>query len=422
MAKKLNDHYLNDRYDDYEEDYYDYADEGERNVAQEGNVRANVWAVLRPVVIFAISVVVVLFLVFFVVDYVREKYLEPVNMNDTSTVEVTIPRGASLSTISEVLYENGIVKNETVFKFYTDFTDMGSKLKAGTYELSPSMTFDDIIYTLRKGMNTSPTNMVTLMEGQAAEDFVGTLEEGEILTESNAGEYLRLCETGEDLTIVNNELKRVISENKTATEKRKYALEGYLFPDTYEFYRDSSPKEVLSKQLNRFNEVFPSTFYQRADEIGMTVDEVITLASIIQKEAQNHDFEKVSAVLHNRLNRDMPLQCDTTVAYGLDITDRLNLTTAELEAASPYNTYLRTGLPIGPICNPSAAAIEAALYPDEEFQDEGYLYFVLEDPNPDEEGKLHLAYAKTLEEHDALVAQYKPLWDEYDRQNAQGNG
>ncbi len=122
-------------------------------------------------------------------------------------------------------------------------------------------------------------------------------------------------------------------------------------------------------------------------------------------------------MLHNRLDRDMPLQCDSTISYGLDIKDRLNLTDAELEADSPYNTYVRTGLPIGPICNPSAAAIEAALYPDEEFRDEGYLFFVLTDPNP-EDGVLRLEYAKTLEKHDELVEQYKPLWEAYDREKA----
>jgi UPF0755 protein len=148
---------------------------------------------------------------------------------------------------------------------------MGSKLKAGTYELSPSMTFDEIIYTLRKGMNDTDTNKVTLLEGLTAENFADELVKGEALTGTE--EYLRLCKTADGLTIVNNELKRIISEDKASSEKRKYVLEGYLFPDTYEFFKDGSPSEIITKQLNRFNEVFPSTFYQRADELGMTVDE-----------------------------------------------------------------------------------------------------------------------------------------------------
>jgi UPF0755 protein len=265
-------------------------------------------------------------------------------------------------------------------------------------------------------MNTSPTNDVTLLEGLTVEDFADALVRGEILKTTN--EYLRLCRTAEGLQIANDELKSVIADDNASAVKRKFVLEGYLFPDTYQFYRDGDPAEVISKQLNRFNEIYSSVYWQQEDELGMTTDEIVTLASMIEKEAQEHDFKKVSAVLHNRLRQEMPLQCDTPIIYGLGIKNRINLTDAELATESPYNTHLNPGLPIGPICNPSRAAIEAALYPDEEYLEEGYLFFTLLSPEPDEEGRLYLAFSKTFEEHQAIVDEYKPQWEAYDREQA----
>jgi len=421
LAKKLNDFYekKDDLYvDEPYDSLYNEPQENSSEKAMAAGGRKKAWNALRPVVIFAVSLLIVVLGVRYVINTVQEKYFEPVDVNDSTPIEITIPKGSSLSKISEILYENDIVKNKTVFKFYTDFTDMGNKLKSGTYELSKDMTFDDIIYVLRKGMNTSPTNDVTLLEGLVAENFAETLVSGEILKDTD--EYLRLCKNAEGIQIANDELKAVVADDNASPEKRKYVLEGYLFPDTYEFYRDADPADVIAKQLSRFNEIYSSVYWEQEDELGMTTDEIVTLASIIEKEAQEHDFKKVSAVLHNRLDRDMPLQCDSTISYGLGIKDRINLTDSELAASSPYNTHDKTGLPIGPICNPGQAAIEAALYPDEEYVEEGYLYFSLMDPEPDEDGKLHLAFSKTLEEHDAIVEQYKPMWDAFDRKKAAG--
>lgn len=423
MAKRINENELLEK--DYTQnesyDYNDvYYDEKHAQPAGKKGYGKKVWSFFRPIVIFVVSLVVVVFGIRYIVNSAVEKYFSPVDINDSTPIEITIPKGASLSTISEILYENDLVRNKTVFKFYTDFTDMGSRLKSGTYQLSKDMSFDDIIYALRKGMNTSPTNTVTLFEGLTAENYIPIFVEGDIFADGE--EYLRICKTADGVSIANDALKSVVANDNASPQKRKYVLEGYLFPDTYEFYRGADPADVISKQLARFNEIYSSAYWQREDELGMSTDEIITLASIIEKEGQEHDFKKISAVLHNRLDRDMPLQCDTTLAYALDIKDRINLTDSELEAASPYNTHLNTGLPIGPICNPSKAAIEAALYPDEDFIDEGYLYFTLTNPELDENGKLYLAYSKTFEEHQAIVDQYKPLWDAYDaRMRASGS-
>ncbi|MGI5885436.1 MAG: endolytic transglycosylase MltG, partial [Candidatus Spyradocola sp.] len=186
-----------------------------------------------------------------------------------------------------------------------------------------------------------------------------------------------------------------------------------LYPDTYEIYVDSSEETVIGKMLDRMNVIYGVAYRTRAEELGMDMDEVITLASMIEKEGKADTFDKVSAVFHNRLDQGMALGSDVTVQYALGVR-RLVLTQEELAVDSAYNTYVHTGLPVGAICNPGNAAIEAALYPDSDYVEEGYLYFVLTDPETGE-----LAFTKTLEEHDAIVEQYRPLWEAYDQASQQ---
>ena len=139
------------------------------------------------------------------------------------------------------------------------------------------------------------------------------------------------------------------------------------------------------------------------------MDQVLTLASLIEKEAKESDFARVSAVFRNRLRAGMKLQSDVTIHYITGVR-RMSLTQEELNLASPYNTYLNAGLPVGPVCNPSAAAIKAALYPDETLVAEKYLYFCAKEP---ESGELY--FSRTLEEHERAVAVYAPLWQKFDQ-------
>ncbi len=437
MAKRLNDYYMHN-HDDYEQQEIQSAAHSEDDLmrvrAKSETRGARVWIVLRPVIIWCISLFVAGGFVYYAINYVKSHYLDPVDLSDKSQKAISVKKGSSLSSISEMLEEEGIIRNKQVFKLYVDFSDNASKLKAGTYMLSPSMNFDDIIYTLRKGMNTDPTGKVTLLEGLSASAFAPELVKNGFLEDEEA--YLKMAETGEGANITSSELKEIVKGNENATEKRKYALEGYLFPDTYEFYKDTDAATVINKQLARFFEVLSSDDYTRAVDLGMSIDEVVIMASIIEKEAQPHDFAKVSAVLHNRLERDMPLACDSTAAYALGIKNRMVLTDAELgitrdeegnevvpetsasSQTAAYNTHVRKGLPVGPICNPSKAAISAALHPDEEYMDEGYLFFVTTDPTPDAEGKIYLEFNKDANAHFEAISKYKPLWAEYDRQKA----
>ena len=144
---------------------------------------------------------------------------------------------------------------------------------------------------------------------------------------------------------------------------------------------------------------------------GLSMDQLITLASMIEKEAaKTGDYAKVSAVFHNRLAQGMRLESDPTAKYTDGATNMV-LTSAQVSLDTPYNTYVIPALPIGPICNPSPAAIEAALHPSQSFIDEGYLYFCSKDPSSGE-----LYFSKTLAEHEAAVAEYRPLWEAFDEE------
>ena len=243
----------------------------------------------------------------------------------------------------------------------------------------------------------------TLIEGLTAEGMAESLVQQGVLT--SADRFLQLCSTMKGVTT--NELMIAPGE----AEGRAYALEGYLFPDTYEAYEGSSEETVINKMTTRFYGVISEAYILRAEELNMTMDQVITLASLIEKEAKSADFAGVSAVFHNRLKKDMPLQSDATIQYILK-SRKLIFTAEELATVSPYNTYVNTGLPLGPICNPGKAAIEAALYPDGDLLKGGYLYFCLKEPESGE-----LVFAKTLEEHNKNVEKYRALWQQADEAN-----
>ena len=357
----------------------------------------SIWGFFRPIVISVISLVLVVVTIFYGYNYLKEKYFMPVDANDNTAIEVTIPRASSLTTIAQILLDNNVIRDKNVFKLYTDFSDMSYKLKAGTYELSKNMTFDDIIYTLMKGQAASPVTNVTLTEGMTLQTMVETLvNKGAI---KDGTKFLSFCKDASDYTDY-----PFIADVVNKNDERIYDLEGYLFPDTYQLFTNSTEDVIIRKQLERFDEIFTSDYIAKAEEMGLTIDEVITLASVIEKEGLPKDFKKISAVFYNRLAVDMPLQSDATLQY---ITGLKKLIYNEEEKAteSPYNTYEVKGLPVGPICNPGKDAIEAALYPEQQYIDEGYLYFSLTTPETGD-----LVFAKTLDEHNENLDKWQPFW------------
>ncbi len=270
------------------------------------------------------------------------------------------------------------------------------------------MSIMQIIDTLSTMQESRKTMMITTIEGSTVEQMAQSLVEQGALEDS--ARFLALCKTGEAFC---DDYDFIASAMETASPQRTYLLEGYLFPDTYEIYVGASEETIIRKMLDRMKEMLALANAHLDDEDAMTIDEVVTLASMIEKEAKRSDFDKVSAVFHNRLSQGMKLQSDVTVHY---ITGKRNmvLTAQELAIDSPYNTYVTQGLPAGPVCCPSQYALEAALYPNETYLDSGMLYFCAADPESGE-----LVFAKTLAEHEANVAKYRDLWAAYDAQTGQ---
>ena len=370
------------------------------------------WRISRPLLSVVIGLVVVGLGVYLGITYAYQHYFSPVDKNSTEQIEFVVEKNSSLNTIAQNLEEAGLVRSGTVFKYYVDFSDMGSDLLAGKFTLSPSMTFDDIISALKRPTEVNDVVRLTFAEGISVEGYGKLFVQEGIL--KNDKSLLEIAGEGSDYDKYYF-IQEVIEKQKNSSGKRNYILEGYLFPDTYDFYTTSDEDMIITKLLNRFDEIFTAEYQERAEELGMTVDEVITLASIIEKESKQADFKKVSAVFHNRLKQNIALGSCATHQYFMPVK-KLVYTQEELLVESPYNTYINKGLPIGPICNPGKAAIEAALYPDETFVKDGYLYFCLGNPETGE-----TVFAKTNEEHEANKAKYAPLWEEYQNKYMSGN-
>ena len=362
------------------------------------------WRILRPALVFLASFVIVCGLVYTGYRKIDAMFFAPVDAKDATVVEFEVASGSSLSTVSKNLEDAGLIHNHSVFKYMADFMGMGQKIQSGDYELTRAMSATDILSELVSGDGKPLTATITIIPGWTVEDIADYLVAHKIL--KNTDDFLSLCKTGEAYSgyyFIEDMLDREDSD------QRLYALEGYLSPNTYEIYTSSSADTIIKRLLSQTEAAYSLSYDERAQELGMTMDEVFTLASMIEKEAKTADFAKVSAVFHNRLKLGMTLGSDVTVKY-VSGSEKMVLSGNDLSVDSPYNTYTRKGLPVGPICNPSMDAVVAALYPDEQYLAQKYLYFCSKDPSSGE-----LYFSKTQEEHDAAVAMYRPLWEEYDR-------
>lgn len=365
------------------------------------------WLSIRPGIVLLVSLAIVFLVARAGVNYVLAKYIEPVDKNDATPIEVTIPSSSSASSIARILYgacgydQDGLISSTAAFKVYVDFVGKANSLKAGTYILSKNMSIKQIVEVLCEGNPPKATVKFTIPEGYTIESIAKVLMEKGLITSEN--ELYDAVRTGDSFLNFAFVADAAATQNAGA---RSYLLEGYLFPDTYEVYADASVETILIKMLNRFNEVFSDEYLTRAQQLNMTMDQVITLASLIEREAAApDDFAKVSAVFHNRLDQDMPLQSCASLSYALGVTKYV-FNASEQATESLYNTYKYQGLPVGPVCNPGKAAIEAALYPNEDYVSEGYLYFCNQNPAVTSE----LVFAKTYEEHLKNVEKYQQYW------------
>lgn len=362
------------------------------------------WAILRPILTVIISVGAVALIISFGFRYILSNYIYPVDTTDATPIEVVIPEDSSASTIAQILYNacgegnEGLIVNTASFKIYVDFVGKAGSLKAGTYILSKNMSIAEIVDIICAGNPARQTLRITIPEGYTIKDIAELLVANALIEDETV--FLNMCN---DSALFSNYAFIAALDNRT---ERTYLLEGYLFPDTYEVYVDSSCEDIIQRMLTRFDEVYSGEYVVRANELGMTMNQVITLASIIEREARDdEDFGRVSAVFHNRLTNGMALESCATLSYALGV-HKYTFTTEEMNIVSPFNTYRNSNLPIGPICNPGDKAIQAALYPDETYLEEGYLYFC----NMDVNTTTSLVFAKTYEEHQQNVEMYSQYW------------
>ena len=385
------------------------------------------WRVLRPVLIFLCSLLIVLGGVSFGWSKINEAFLMAVEPSSNAVVPFTIESGESVTSIGTRLQKANLLRSPSIFKYLIQFRGLTNSISYGTYNLSPSMDVNDVIAELASG-SQSTERTITIIPGWTCENIADYLvEEGAL---ANREEFLRLCNRPN--LFVSDSYALRSAQEADSLKGRKYALEGYLAPDTYRVFSNASAESIIRTLLTQTNSVVDKVFYTESPDYytdaegtvheveryktTLSQDETIILASMIQREAKtNADYTRVSAVFHNRLNAGWRLESDPTVTY-LSGVNKLALSTAETSAQNNYNTYVINGLPAGPICNPSVRALEAALYPDMEYIKEGYMYFCAKEPLSGE-----LAFAITQEEHLANVAQYRPLWEAYDQQQAEKN-
>lgn len=304
-------------------------------------------------------------------------------------IEVTIPEGATLSEIADLLTEKGVIDEPFAFEVYARVKNMQNRLYAGTYTLNSNLGYDQIFLALRASEYAVQEVSVTIYEGMTTREIAELLEEKGVCDADEFMEVVDTAEYGYDF------------ESQMGTDPLIYhKWEGYLFPDTYNFYVDEKPSSVMMKMVSNFNNKVTSSYYDRMQELGLSLEDTITLASVIQAEAGvRTDMETISSVFHNRLAdpSDYPnLESDVTYFYYRDeIFGDEKITSSEQQDAyhEAYDTYYCLGLPVGPICNPGLDAIEAALYP----ASTGYYFFVTDDLG-------NFYYATTMEEHEANVA------------------
>lgn len=310
--------------------------------------------------------------------------LKPVDPSDKTMVNVTVPIGSSISTISNILEENGIIKDARVFKYYIKFKNE-SGFQAGNYELSKSMTFQEIIEKLKQGLLMDEVAFqITIPEGRQLKEIASIISKKTDFSEEVILEKLT------NKTFIDSMKAKYpdLLTDDIYGKNVKYALEGYLYPATYPFYKnDVTLEEVLEPMIKKMNDEVVK-YIPQLQEQKMSVHRFVTMASLIEEEAtEQADRDKISSVFYNRIDQNMPLQTDPTVLYALgEHKDRVLY--KDLEVKSPYNTYQNKGLPPGPIANAGNVSFAAALSPE----DTDFLYFLAT-----KEGEV--IFTKTLEEH-----------------------
>ena len=301
---------------------------------------------------------------------------KPASINDQTKKRITINSGQAFKSFSEKLHKDGIIKDLYNFNLFARIKGYDKKVKAGEYILSPSMTPYKILQILAAGKVC--LHKITIPEGYNIRQIASIIARAGLCKETEFND------SATNSSFVHNE--RIDAET----------FEGYLFPDTYYFSKNVTPEKIISAMVKKFRSVFTPAFKETAKKLELSIHQIITLASIIEKETGDpKERYIISSVFHNRLKKNMRLESDPTVIYGIKDFDG-NIKKSHLKTSTPYNTYQIHGLPAGPIANPGIKAIEAALYP----ANTDFLYFVSKKDNT------HM-FSTNINDHNKAVRKYQ---------------
>lgn len=289
----------------------------------------------------------------------------PANANDTQLVEVEIPAGTPVSQMGDLLEEQGIIRSSTSFNLYVRLKGVASNLQAGVHDLAPSMTLEEVVEALQQGAEEAGLIKITVNEGLTVDQIGDVIAEN---TSYSKQDFLDLMTNQEFLEKLVQEYPILTDSYNNANVR--YVLEGYLFPATYDFSSSDTLETLVTQMVDKTNEIL--TKYQaEIDASSYSLQDIMSIASLVEKEGMTTEDRKlIAGVFYNRLDAGMPIQSDISVLYALG-THKEMVTYDDLQVDSPYNLYVNTGLPPGPLNSPSEDAIVAALEPTES----NYLYF-----------------------------------------------
>jgi len=323
----------------------------------------------HPAIIALIVTAAIVFIGFWGVDKVYQTMLAPVDPNSDTEWVVNIPEGASTAEIATLLRQRGLIRDglimgrisEYVFRDHSKRMEYDGQFKYGEFELSKNMSVDEMIQILIAGSALANTKTFTIPEGYTTNQIARALDNQGIVSEMDFFDEIQNGVFDFDFLV----------DCPPGFER----LEGFLYPETYEIYADATAHDIILKMLSQFDALFKLEYYERAEQMGMTVREVVTMASIIERESVVAEERPIMAgVFYNRIAQGIRLESCATIQFILGEPKEF-LTNDDTQIESPYNTYLHEGLPPGPICNPRMASIIAALYPEEH----DYIFFVLSD-------------------------------------------
>lgn len=305
--------------------------------------------------------------------------------DDGNVIGMETVRAADIRAVAGLLKDYGLINYEWLFRLYSSFSNADLQIDPGTYELDTSLDYRALVKKMQIGSGSQLQTLVMFPEGYTMDQIFTKLEENRVCSKDDLYE-----------AAASAEFSYAFLEGVGTGDAQR--LEGFLFPDTYYFFEGMQASSAINKFLSNLHYKVTAEMWQRADEMSMTFKEVMTVASLIEREAANDDERSlIASVIYNRLSQGMPLQIDATVLYAYSLQGETleALSTESIQAMdSPYNTYLYTGLPPGPICNPGLNSIQAALNP----ADSGYLFYAL-----DTETSTHRFFLYQ-DEHEAFVA------------------